>query len=174
VKTAVRSLIVMVGLLGAMATAQAEGFRVGVVDVRKVLTEGKSGLQYRATIEKMVKERQDKITKEDVKLRALREDLEKNSLVLSDAQKEQKRKEIDEKVKLLRQMSRDAEDEVKKRESEILGAASKVLRGILDEIAKQEKVAIVVDKAQSGFLWAQEDVDLTEKVMKAYEAKAPK
>jgi outer membrane protein len=166
----------MVGMFAAAAgAAQAdEKLRIGVLDVRKILLESKSGQAHRAELEKMVKERREKIGKEEAGLKALQEKLEKDMLVMTDKQKEQKRKEFDDRVGALKKMSQDAQQEVAKRDNEISGKASAMVRDIVDEIAKQEKVALVVDKNQAGIVWVAEEVDLTDKVLKAYEAKTAK
>jgi outer membrane protein len=169
------ALILVGSVVAAAGAVQAdEKLRVGVLDVRKVLVESKSGQAHRAELEKMVKERREKIGKEEASLKALQEKLEKDVLVMTDKQKEEKKKEFDDRVGALKKMSQDAQQEVAKRDNEISGKASAMVRGIVDEIAKQEKVALVVDKNQSGIVWVAEEVDLTDKVLKAYEAKTAK
>jgi outer membrane protein len=122
----------------------------------------------------MVKERREKLNKEEAGVKELQEKFEKDKLVLTDKQKEQKQKEFEERVAALKKLSQTAQQEVAKRDNEISGKASAIVRGIIDEIARQEKLAMVIDKNQSGIFWVAEEVDLTERVLKAYEAKAGK
>ncbi|HKQ29912.1 MAG TPA: OmpH family outer membrane protein [Burkholderiales bacterium] len=173
-KKAVLGLTILAAL-GVAAVAQAQAkLRVGVIDTRKILVESKSGQQSRAELEKMVKERREKLGKEEAAIKALHEKLEKDKLVLNDGQKAQKQKEIEDRVGALKKMSQDAQQEVGKRDSELSSKAGTLLKEIVDGIAKQEKLAMVIDKNQSGVLWVEEQVDITDKALKAYEAKLGK
>jgi outer membrane protein len=174
VKKAVAVLAAIAALVAATTALADEKMRVGIVDVRKVLVESKIGKQNHAELEKMVKERRDKLGKEETAIKAMVEKFEKDKLVLNDKQKEQKQKEIQDKVDALKKMSQDAQEEVRKRDAELSSKAGAVLREVLNSIARQEKVAFVIDKNQSSIVWVEEEVDITEKVSKAYEAKTGK
>ena len=165
--------LTMAAILGVAAAAQAqEKFRVGIIDTRKILTESKSGQQSRAELEKMVKDRRDKLGKEEASIKAMHEKLEKDKLVLNEKQKEQKQKEIQDKVGALKKMSQEAQQEVSKRDNELSAKAGTLLKEIVSAVARQEKLSMVVDKNQSSVLWVDEEIDITDKVLKAYEAKA--
>lgn len=170
-----RKVIVGLTMAAALCTAAAvsaqENIRVGVLDVRKVLVESKHGQKSRAELERMVKERRDKLGKEEAAIKALHEKLEKDKLVLNEKQKGEKQKEIQDRVGALKKMSQAAQQEVGKRDNELSAKASSVLREIVDGIAKQEKLALVIDKNQSSILWVGEELDITDRVLKAYEAK---
>jgi outer membrane protein len=171
VKTVVKTLLIALALCSISTGAVAEEkFRVGVVDGRRVMRDSAPGRANTAILEKYFKERQAKISAEDAKVNAMQKELEKNSLTLTEAQRDAKRKELEEKVKGLRQMARDAEDEFKKKEAELSGEANKVLTQVIDQIAKQKNLNMVLDRNQSVIFWVQDDVDLTEEVIKAYEA----
>jgi outer membrane protein len=171
VKKVVVGLTMAAALCVTAAASAQEKVRVGVIDVRKVLVESKHGQQSRAELEKMVKERRDKLGKEEAAIKAMHEKLEKDKLVLNEKQKEQKQKEIQDRVGTLKKMSQEAQQEVGKRDNELSAKASSVLREIVDSIAKQEKLTLVIDKNQSSILWVGEEVDITDRVLKAYEAK---
>lgn len=174
-KKVVASMAVIGCLCGLATAAQAQDkLRVGVIDVRKVLVESKPGQRHRVELEKMVKERRDKLTKEETNIKSLREKLEKDKLVLTDVQKDQKQKEIEGKIADAQKLAQEYQQQVAKRDNELSSEASAIVREIIADIAKQEKLAMVVDKNQSGIFWVEEPVDITERVAKAYETKAGK
>lgn len=162
-------------LIGAAAAAQAQDpLKIGVVDLRKVVLESKPGQAHRADRDKTIKERSDKLGKEDAAIRAMQEQLEKDKLVLTDKQKEQKQKEIAEKIAALQKASQAAQQEISKRDNEVLKKADALLHSIVAEIGKQEKLSMVVDRNQPGLVWIDAPVDITDKVIKVYETKAGK
>jgi outer membrane protein len=175
----VKKLLASVAVLGVVfgvfnGAAAAQELRIGVVDLRKVVLESKPGQAHRAERDKMVKERRDKLTKEEQSVRAMQEKLEKEKLTLTDKQQEQKRKEIADKIAALQKEAQEAQQEVSQRDSEALKKADVLLHAIVIDIAKQEKLTMVVDRNQPGLVWINEPVDITDKVLKAYEAKAGK
>jgi outer membrane protein len=165
-------MVLMVGLLCAGVAQAQDKLRIGVLDIRKVLFESKPGKQQGSEIEKMVKERRDKLAKEDSNIKLLYEKLEKDKLTMTDKQKEQKQKEIDDKKTALQKSAQEAEQQVAKRRNELLSDASKVVQEIIADVAKKEKLSMVIGKNESGIFWVEETVDITEQVANAYEAKA--
>lgn len=168
--------VVLAGLvLGVVTGAQAqEKLRVGVLDVRKVIFESKPGQAQRVERDKLMKEKRDQIAREESAIRALHEKFEKDKLVLTDKQKEQKQAELKERIAAFQKMSQQAQQEMSKRDNESLAKIDAVLQGIVSEIGKQEKLAFVIDRGQPGVVWVDEPVDITDKVFKAYEAKGGK
>jgi outer membrane protein len=173
VKNAAVGLLVAAALCAAATVSAQEKLRVGIVDISKIMAESKIGKEYRGELDKMTKDRRDKLGKEEAAIKALHEKLEKDKLVLNDKQKEQKQKEIEDKVVALRKQVQEAQQEVGKREAELSQKATVSLREVVAVIAKQEKLPIVIDK-NPPIVWAEEEVDITDKVMKAYDAKGVK
>jgi outer membrane protein len=166
--------MVMASFAVAANVQAQEKLRVGIVDARKVLTESKAGQQNRAELDKMVKERREKLSKEDTAIKALYEKLEKDKLMLNDKQKEQKQKEIEDRFSALKKMQQEAQQEVGKREHEFTVKLVAVLREVVAGVAKQEKLAMVISKNQDSIVWVEEEVDITDKVLKAFDAKPAK
>ena len=101
-----RTLWLLVAGLALSAPALAE-IKIGYVDVRAVLAESNTGKQHRATVEKYVKDKQAALKKEEEKLGSLKQSIEKEALTLSDAQRQQKQKEFQDKVQALQKMAQD-------------------------------------------------------------------
>jgi outer membrane protein len=169
-------IVCVLASLSAMSPpGYAEGKpRFGYVDLNKVLLESKTGKRNKAEIEKLVKQKQEQITKEVQKTKNLHQTLEKDQLVLTDAQRRTKQREIQQKREDLQQMERDAQREVNKKNNEFLNKAMGEVRQITAEIAREEKLTLVFDKYQMPVLYAEDGPDLTDKVMKKYDAKAGK
>jgi len=176
VKKVVVSVMVIGCLLGlnTLAAQATDKLRVGVVDGRKVVLESKYGQHYNTEREKMVKDRRDKLAKEKAEIQSLQDKFEKDKLVLTDKQKTQQQKSIEDRIAAFQKKAQEAEQELTKRDGEFSNKASAIFRDIVAEIAKQEKIAMVVERNQSGIIWVEEEVDITDKVAKAYEAKTEK
>lgn len=86
--------------------------KYGYVDMRKVLVESKAGKRSKAEMEKLVKQKQGQLAKEQEKLQAMQEAYEKEQLVLTDAKKQQHQKDFQEKVQAYKQMAAAAQKDV--------------------------------------------------------------
>jgi outer membrane protein len=99
---------------------------------------------------------------------------EKDQLILSDDQKKQKQKDFQDRVNALQKMSQEAQRELGQKDQEFTRKAVVEIRPIVEEVAKAEKVRIVYERGEQSVLYVEEAVDLTAKVLKAYDAKSAK
>lgn len=165
--------LVMSAALGAPALAQEEGARLGYVDLRKVILESKHGQRNKAEIEKLVKQKQDQLVKEEAKIKALQQDFEKNKLVLNEQQKKDKQKEFQEKVQAFQKLRAESEKEITAKDAEFTQKALGEIRAIVATIAKEMKLLMVFDRNGQPF-YAAPGPDLTDVVLKQYDAKSGK
>ena len=171
-KSIVTLILLAFALAGFSAGAGAEdGIKIGYVDMRKVVNESKKGQRSRAALEKMVKSRQAELQKEQKKLKDLQASLEKEALTMSDAQKKQKQQEFQQKVQAYQAKAADAQKELGGKDAEFTKQAVMEIKAIIADIAKQENLALVLEKNQQPVLYAQDGPDLTDKVIKKYDAK---
>ena len=160
-----------VGLLIGAPVLAADSVKIGYVDVRAVVLESKSGKQHKAEMEKFVKDKQAALKKEEDKLKALQQTLEKEMLTLTDAQKQDKQRGFQEKVQVFQKSAQDAEREVRQRDTEYTNKALEEVRKVITEVAKEEKVGLMLGKTEMSVLYAEEGMDLTAKVIQKYDSR---
>ena len=160
-------------LCGGLAQA-ADKPSIGVVDMRKVLTESKVGKRNEAEFEKLVNEKKAALQSEEQKLQKLQQDFQKEQMVLTDKQKEEKQKEFQGKVDKYRKMQSDAQAIVTKKQGELMGKSVDEIKAIVAGLAKEQGLAVVMDAPGQSVLYAESGVDLTDEVIKKYDAKAGK
>ena len=148
--------------------------KIGFVDVRAAVTESKTGKQFRAEMDTYVKNKQASLKKEEDKLTNLKQKLEKEGLTLSDAQKQQKQKDFQEKVQALQTMAGDADRELRQKDAEFNKQTMEKVRKIANDLAKSEKLNLILIVGREGVLYAEEGMDLTAKVMEKLDAGAGK
>jgi outer membrane protein len=158
-------------LLNAPVLA-ADKSGIAFVDVRKVLLESKVGKKNKAEFEKMIKQKEAAISKEEEKLKALQQAFQKDQLLMTEEQKKAKQQEFQEKADVYQKMVKEAKQEVNKKDSEYTSKALGEIRGIIAGIAKEMKLSLVLEASESGLLYAEEGMDLTPKVMERYDAKS--
>ena len=147
---------------------------IGYVDVRTVLLESKAGKQHKTEIEKIFKDKQAALKKEEEKLNALQQNLEKEMLTLSDAQKQEKQRGFQEKVQALQKNAQEAERDLRQKDSEYSTKAVEEMRKVVAEVAKEEKLSLVFGKSEMSVLYSDEGMDITSKVIQKLDIRTGK
>ena len=169
--------ILFVAVLTASISQPAwseEASKYAYVDVRKVMAESKIGKSSKAEYEKFVKQRNAELAKEKEQIEAMRTAYQKEQLLLTDAQKEKRQKDFQEKVAAFQKMGSEAENEVRKKEAQAYGSAMTQIREVIAQIAKEQNLNLVFEKHQQPVLFAKDGPDLTDIVIKRLDAKAGK
>jgi outer membrane protein len=148
--------------------------KVGLVNIQKIILTIKEGQSVNKTLEKSYKSKQDLLKKEENEIRKLQEKFRKQDAVLSDAAKAKKGAEIQRKVEAVRAKMRKFQTEIQKQEAELKKPILEKLKPIIDSVSAKEKVALTFEISQSPVVYAANRVDLTDKVIKAYDKKYSK
>lgn len=159
------------GLLIGAPVLAADSVKIGYVDVRTVVLESKSGKQHKVDMEKFVKDKQAALKKDEDKLKTLQQNLEKEMLTLTEAQKQEKQRDFQGKVQVFQKSAQEAEREVRQKDTEYTNKALEEVRKVITEVAKDEKVGLVLGKTEMSVLYAEDGMDLTAKVIKKYDSR---
>jgi outer membrane protein len=163
----------LAGLL-ISAPALAADLKIGYVDVRAVLTESQAGKQHRADLEKYIKDKQAGFKKEEDKLNALKQSFEKEQLTLTDAQKQEKQKAFQEKVQAFQKTAQEADHELRQKDADFNKKAVEEVRKLVAELAKEEKLSLVLALPRDGVFYAEEGIDITPKVIQKFDSQSGK
>ena len=164
-------LILMTVFLNGVATA-ADRPAIGYVDMRQVMLESKIGKHNRGVIEKFVEDKKAVVAREEAKLKALQESFQKDQLLMTDAQKKDKQREFEAKVEAYQKMVAEAKQTINQKDTEFTNKTISEVKDIVRDIAKEMKISLVVEAGEMGLLYADEGMDLTQKVIQKYDAKA--
>jgi outer membrane protein len=165
-----RSFILKLALMALMALsayvttgwAQAAEFKIGYVNAVKVIEEAPQGESALKKLEAEFAPRDKQIIAMQNKLKQLEQDLEKNALVLKEADHRSKEFEIVTLKRDLRRATQEFREDYNLRRNEELAALQKIVQKTIAEIAKQENYDIILESA----VYAGPKVDITEKILK--------
>lgn len=166
-----KHLVLLLSLLIPLTGFAAEKLPLGYVDVHRVLLESKVGKKNKADLDKLIKERKAAISQEEGKLQAMQQAYQKDQLLLTAEQKEQKQKEFQTRVEAYQKMVKAAEQEVNSKDNEYAAKSLADIKAIIAEIAKERKLTMIFGTPEAGLLYADPDLDLTPQVIQRYDAK---
>lgn len=169
-KFSILILILTTFVLSGVAVAEKPA--IGYVDMRQVMLESKIGKQNRAVIEKFVEDKKAGIAREESKLQSLQESYQKDQLLMTDAQRKEKRQEFEGKVEAYQKLVAESKQAINQKDAEFTSKTVAEIRDIVRDIAKEMKISLVMEAGEMGLMYADEGMDLTKMVIQKYDAKA--
>lgn len=165
-KKVVFLLIVVLSLL-PFNTHGAE-LKIGYVDLNKALNESDNGKKASKILEDMVKNKQAIIMEKENEIKKFREELEKQSSVLTPESRKAKEDQLNKLMRDGQRMVKDFQEELRQKEMEITQEIQKDLVKIVNETGKEEGYTVIFETGTSGILYSKKEFDITEKIIKKY------
>lgn len=156
--------------LPALPAAAAE-FKIGIVDLQRALNESSSGRKAKDSFKGEFEKMQDGLKREKESLDRIKEDLDKKSAVLSDDQRKTKMEDFERRRRDLRRKLEDSDAELRKKDQELTGSILKELAVVIQEIGEREGYTVILENSSSSVLYGSKSIDITESVIKAFDAK---
>jgi outer membrane protein len=154
----------------APKTAEAQAFKIAVVDLQRAINETEDGRKSKDKLKKLFESRQQGLDKKQEELKTLKEELEKQQKVLSreafDAKVESYQKQLVE----LQQVYVDYQRELAEKEGELTKQIIERMERILRRIGQTEGYTLIVERNEAGVIYVPTSYDLTDVVIQRYNA----
>lgn len=149
--------------------AYASDLKIGYVDLNKALNSSNAGKKAVKILEDMVRAKQKFIDQKGDEIKKLDEELVKQSAVLNPEALKEKRDEREKLMRDYQRMVKDSQQEIQKKQTDLMEDILKELRNVVNTIGKEEGYMAVFERTESGILYIPEDVDLTDKLIKRFD-----
>jgi outer membrane protein len=166
--------LVVAALFVFSVPVYASNIKIGYVDLQKALNESVAGKAAKAKIAAKFKEYQKSLNARQKKLSAMKSELEKQSMLLSQSARDDKEHEYEQKVKDLQRFAKDAQDDLKQKDSDYTRQIIDKLVGVAKTLGKKEGYTMIFEKTQSSVVYADSKADLTDELIKAFDAQTQK
>lgn len=163
-------IVLAVLVLSAAPAGAVEG-KIGYVDLQKALNMSEAGKSAKEKIGKTVKDYEGTISGRQNELKKLKEELDKQELALSESAKLAKEREYQQKLKEFQRFTKDIQEELQQKDAEYTRQILEELVKVIREVGNKEGYTLILEQTESSVLYADEKIDMTEKVIKAYDAR---
>lgn len=168
------SLVVACFVFSAAGAAlAAEAGKIGYVDVQKVLNLSDAGKEAKDQLSGRVKKYQDEINVKQDELKKLKDDLEKQNVLLSETARASKEKDYQQKLKEFQRFTKDAQEELQARDEEFTKRILEQIEKVVQEYGRKSGFSIIFARNDS-MIFTDENADLTDQVLKAFNANKKK
>ena len=147
-----------------------QGVKVGYVDIQRVIKESKAGKRAKAAFEKEFMNKKSIIDRKQKALDELKKEFFSKAPVMDEEARKKMADDIERKEKELKRMRADFRDELQKRDFELTQKILSELEGVLNKFGKEHNYTLIVEKTEGGVVYASPETDVTDEVIKAYDA----
>ncbi|OGQ04747.1 MAG: hypothetical protein A3F82_08175 [Deltaproteobacteria bacterium RIFCSPLOWO2_12_FULL_44_12] len=146
--------------------------RFGMVDFQKALYETNEGKRAEASLNAAMNEKKKKFDILRGELDAMKTDFEKQRLVLSGQPLEEKKQALQKKLIEVEQTGASYEQDLGNKKADALKKILTGLQGVVQDIGQKEGFTLIFEKSGGGVLFSSGAEDITDRVIKAYNASA--
>ncbi|MBI5527843.1 MAG: OmpH family outer membrane protein [Deltaproteobacteria bacterium] len=160
--------VAFVAAFAAVAEAEA---KFGFIDMQRALNEVEEGKKAKAKLKKDFDEKQSILDGKQDELKKLKDDLDKQQLVINDTAKRERMGELQQKFMELQQLYGKLQKELSEKEMGLTKEIFDKMEAIIAEIAQKESLTMIFEKNESRILYAPSSMDFTNDLIRKYNAK---
>ena len=159
------TVVTMVALPGSLPAA---GLKIGYVNTVKVNEQAPQAKTALERLEKEFAPRDKKLVEKRERIKTIESELEKNSLVLNDAERRNKERELLGLKRDVRRATQEFREDYNLRRNEELAALQKLVYKTVVDLAKKQKFDLILHE---GTVYASEQIDITDRVLESLRGK---
>ena len=152
----------------------ADVAKIAVVDFQKILIDSSAGKMTQKEIRGKGVEFQNKLKLEKDQLDEMKKSFEREALVLSPEKQKEKQRDFRIRVNDFKKMQDEFSKNFKELEMRLLNKIQKEVFEIATTIGKDDGYLLILEKKQAGIIYNPEQIDITDKIIKAYNLKLSK
>ncbi len=104
----------------------------------------------------------------------MKNDLEKQGVALTEAARAAKEKDYQEKLKNFQRFTKDAEEDLQARDAEYTKKIVEDMDKVVQDYGKKNGFTVIFDSMRAGIYYADQKIDLTDEILKAFNASRAK
>jgi outer membrane protein len=165
-------LVVLLLAMSVSFVAAQDRVKIGFIDVQRVIAESQAGKRAKDRFQAQVKKAEADVQKERQELERLKADLDKKGPLLKEEERRNLEADFQKRTVNLQRTMGDYQQELQKREGEMMSEILKELESVVGDVGKAEKFTLILERSQ--ILYSDQGIDITNKVIENYNSRAKK
>ena len=157
-------------LLGWFGTVWAADLKIASVDTQRVINECNAGNEAKKVIAQDGEKFQRLIAEKQKELQTMKESIEKQGLLLTPEARADKEREYQAKLREFQRWGEDTQNELNQERTQMERTISLGVMKVIQKIGVDEGYTLILTKNESIVLFASKPIDITDQVIKAYNA----
>ena len=169
-----RNVLIPAALALAIAVPQATRaaeLKIGYVNLQQAVAEVDEGKAAREALKKEFDLKQKTLDDKQNELKRMKDDLDKQMVVMSDDAKREKAVEFERKVNEMQQLYVQMQKDLQEREREMMKVIFDKMEAVIKDIAAAEGYGYVFEQQNAGLMVAPPQANMTQELVRRYNAK---
>jgi outer membrane protein len=171
-KIRLTTLTALLAILAVPLGAHAQG-KVGVININAAIASTAEGKKAIADLQQKYQPRQQELERLQGEIQKIQGQLSSNSPTLSDDEQRRLTRDLEDKQKILKRSTDDAQTDFNTDRDEAIRRIGQKMVRVIQEYAPQNGIVLVIDGIQVPIYYASKDLDITEAIVKRYDAANP-
>jgi outer membrane protein len=163
-------LAAVLGIAAAAPAAAQSAIKVAVIDVNRIMTDSQRGKAVLETIDKLQAERSTQLKTLNEELVEMQKRFQEGRLSLAEDKLAQLQAQIEDRTRNFQRAREDAERDVQKRRADEIERVEAAVFPIINTLGKEGGYTLIFNKFQSGLVYADEGIDITDLVIQRLDA----
>ena len=163
-------LIVAGGLFAESVCSQNVSLKIGSVDIHKAVNECNAGKEAKRALTKEAERFQGLIFEKQKELQAMEESFENQGSMMNPEARAARERELQARLRDYQRWGEDFQNEANQKRMEMERNISMGLRKVIQKLGADEGYALILEKNEDIVLFASKATDITDLVIKAYDA----
>lgn len=156
------------------APAAAGEIRIGYANLQKALNESEAGIKAKNDLKEADQKLEDEFKAKQEELKKMKDEIDKKGIAWNKETREKKEAEFKARVQEFQKAFMQKGDELNKKKSEAEAKIITDLRDVVSTFAKEKGYTYVFEGSVGVILHAPADAEITDEIIKAYNAKRRK
>jgi outer membrane protein len=171
-KKSLSGLALLVVLAVTPIAAQAQG-KVGVINMNAAIGNTEEGKKAIADLERKFAPRRSELQHLQQEIQDMQDKLSKQQATLSDDEQRQLSRDIEEKQRNFKRMADDAQQDYNADTEDSIRRIGQKMVKVINDYAAQNGFVLVIDDAQVPIYYASKDAEISNEIVKRYDAAYP-
>jgi outer membrane protein len=147
--------------------------KVAVIDTEKILINSASGKKALAELKKLQEAKEKELGARQQEIKDLQAKISDGRLSLAQDKLDDMQKQLEDKVIAVRRLQDDATRDLTKKRDDVLGQIDQQVMPVINQVGKELGYTLIFRKFESGLIYADEAIDITDSVIKRLDTAAP-
>lgn len=160
-----KMLLLAAALVLFMANPALAEMKFGVIDMQEVLQKSEPGQSAFKDLQGKFNDMKGDMEKRKAEIDRLREDMEKQSMALSQDAKQEKEMDLRRKMRDFQDLAQNYQHKMALEQDKESKPIIEVLVKVINEYGKKNNYTVIMDKKGSGLLYGDDAIDVTKQVI---------
>lgn len=148
-----------------VSPAIAADLKVGIIDMQRIVEKSEPGQKAMEELKDDLTKMKSKLDSKKAELEKLNQDIQKQSVMLSQEAKSDKQLEFKRKLRDFQDLRKSYQKKAQNKEQELSGPIVQKLAEIIDAYGDEHNYSFIIDKRNSGLVYGSDALEITEKIM---------